>query len=401
MPTNEQVVEAQKGVIDTVSALATSGKLSPLQSDKFIDFVIDLMQLQGNVRVARFSNEEMYIDKIGVGRRVAMPAAEGQDPGVRRGVTTSRVTLKPVEIMVPVELTDTVKEINLEGDSFEDHALKIITTQLGNDSEELQWNGDTVGHAVIQSDIYPGGSSTLHVKDSYLALLDGILRLADTNTHVVDLSGLQVGSTAFSKCINAMPAKFKRSRRDMRFMVSIDTEQNYREKLGGRATALGDDAIQGDKPMKSFGIPVMSFPLFPHRPRIVQHIVLPSTTAVALRYKGVENVVVHVSTLDATPTAALLLTTDYVLDAAAGTVARSGGGSAIADGATVKVTYDALPQIVLTHFKNIVVGIGRDIRIEKDRDIFKRVNQYAITFKMAVAFEEPDAVVKGINLANG
>lgn len=396
---NEQVVDSAKAVIDTANTLASQGKLAPKQADKFIDFVVDLMQLQGNVRVIRFTNEEMYIDKLGVGRRVAMPAVEGKDPGLRRGVVTSRVTLKPVEIMVAVEMTDTVREINMEGASFEDHVLKIITTQLGNDSEELQWAGDTVGVAAVESDIVPGGGSG-YIKDSYLALLDGVLRLADTNTHLVDLSGLQVGSTAFSKLINAMPAKFKRSRRDLRFMCSIDTEQNFREKIGGRATALGDAALQGDTPMKSYGIPVMSFPLFPHRPRIVQHVTLNGTTAVSLRYKAIENVVVTRYTLDAAPESAYVLDTDYSLNTTTGTITRI-GSAGISDGQVVKVSYDALPQIILTHMKNIVVGIGRDIRIEKDRDIFKRANQYAITFKMCIALEEPDAVVKGINLSVG
>ena len=47
---------------------------------------------------------------------------------------------------------------------------------------------------------------------------------------------------------------------------------------------------------------------------------------------------------------------------------------------------------------NIIIGIGRDIRIEKDRDIFKGVNQFAVTVKAAVEFEEITAVVKVINV---
>jgi hypothetical protein len=47
------------------------------------------------------------------------------------------------------------------------------------------------------------------------------------------------------------------------------------------------------------------------------------------------------------------------------------------------------------------VGIGRDIRIEKDRDIFKGVNQYAITAKVSVQFEELTAIVKVRNIGLG
>jgi len=50
---------------------------------------------------------------------------------------------------------------------------------------------------------------------------------------------------------------------------------------------------------------------------------------------------------------------------------------------------------------NFIIGIGRDIRIEKDRDIFKGVNQYAITAKVSVNFEEDSAIVKIRNVGTG
>jgi hypothetical protein len=86
--------------------------------------------------------------------------------------------------------------------------------------------------------------------------------------------------------------------------------------------------------------------------------------------------------------------TDYTFDGTNGTIVRT-GGSAIGSGDVVKVTYDANQQIILTHQNNYIVGIGRDVRIERDRDIFKGVNQYAITAKVAVEFEEATAIVKG------
>ena len=63
------------------------GKLNPAQSDKFIDYVIDETVLKDNARIVRFRNEPLDIDKIGVGKRVAVAKAEASDPGVRRGIT--------------------------------------------------------------------------------------------------------------------------------------------------------------------------------------------------------------------------------------------------------------------------------------------------------------------------
>ena len=83
-----------------------------------------------------------------------------------------------------------------------------------------------------------------------------------------------------------------------------------------------------------------------------------------------------------------------------GSAYRAGGG-AIADPTTVKVTYRSAPQMILTHKQNLIIGIGRDVRIEKDREIFRGVNQYAITTKVAVQFEELSAIVKVKNIGTG
>lgn len=393
---NEELV--QKAIV-TTDAIAASGKLNPQQANKFIDYVFDLTGLKNAVRTVKFSPEELHIDKIGVGKRVAVPASEAVAPSVRRGVNTSRVTLKPVEIMVPFEIGDTFKEINIEQEQVEDHIIKMMATQLANDLETLYIEGDALGRADLESNLLEGGSTTLYIKDTYLALFDGWLRKADS-ANIVDLAGQNVGTNVFSKMLNAMPAKFKRDRANLRFSTSLDLEQNYRERVSTRATAEGDKALGSIAPLTPFGVPLVPFPLYPYKYREVEHVTLNATTAVTLRRTNISNVVVTASTLAGVPTAKYVNDTDYDLDLAAGTIARDAGG-AITDGQVVKVTYDALPTVLLTHMQNLIIGIGRDIRIEKDRDIFRRANQYAVTLKAACEIEEVTAVVKGVNVGTG
>lgn len=389
---NEELI--RKAVV-TTDALAASGKLNPAQSDKFIDFVIDETVLKDNARVVKFRNESLDIDKIGIGRRAAFPKAEAQDPGLRRGITTSKVTLTPKEIIVPFEIGDLFKEVNIEGDGAEDHIIKLMATQLANDLEELYIVGDTVGPAILEGDFKDGGSQTEFVKDSYLALQDGWSRLADA-ANIVDAQGANIGLSVFGKMLRAMPTKFRRNKNNLRYFLSPDLWQLYLEKLATRATNLGDQAAGGGQ-HGPFGVRAVEVPLWDFTPQVVEHVVLNGTTQVALRFKPVSNVVVTTSTLGKTPEAAFVTVTDYVVDTAAGLINRTGAG-AIGDGDTVKVTYSANPQILLTHMNNFIVGIGRDITIEKDRDIFKGVNQYAITAKVSVQFEELTAIVKGKNI---
>lgn len=396
---NEELVEKAAIVADD---LASAGKLNPAQSDRFIDFVIDETILKDNARVVRFRNESLDIDKIGVGKRVAVPKAEAADPQVRRGISTSKVTLTPREIMVPFEIGDNFRELNIEGDQVEETIIRLMATQLANDLEDLYINGNTLGPGVLQGDILDGGSTTQYVKDKYLELQQGWSELAE-GANIVDAAGQNVGLSIFSRAIRALPTKFRRNMSQLRWFMSPDLWQLYLEKLSTRATNLGDSAVGGGGGSPGpFGVMAVPTPLWGFQPPVTEHIVLNGTTATALKNAPVSNVVVLPDTLDSTPTTAFVegAGNDYILDAAAGTIARD-GASTIGDGATVKVTYDANPQLLLTHMNNMIVGIGRDIRIERDRDIFKGVNQYAITAKVSVQYEELTAISKVKNIGLG
>jgi hypothetical protein len=186
---NEELV--QKAVV-TADALAASGKLNDAQSDRFIDYVVDESALKNNARIVRFRNENLDIDKIGIGSRVAMPKAEAQDPGLRRGVNTSKVTLTPREIMVPFEIGDVFRDINIEGDQVEDHIIRMMAAQLANDLEELYIIGNTLGPAITEEEFKGSGSTTQYIKDTYLALQNGWQEIAD-NGGIVDAEGANVG----------------------------------------------------------------------------------------------------------------------------------------------------------------------------------------------------------------
>jgi len=77
MPISNQ--ELVKKTISAMDALATNGKLNDAQAMRFIDYVIDETSLKGNVRIVRFRNENMDINKVGIGTRVAVPKNEARD----------------------------------------------------------------------------------------------------------------------------------------------------------------------------------------------------------------------------------------------------------------------------------------------------------------------------------
>jgi hypothetical protein len=67
--------------------------------------------------------------------------------------------------------------------------------------------------------------------------------------------------------------------------------------------------------------------------------------------------------------------------------------------ATVGAEQKDVSDLLLTHPKNIVVGMSRNISLEVDKDIRERKFIIVLTAKMDALFEEEDAVVKAINIA--
>jgi len=395
--TNEQIIE--KAVI-TTDALATAGKLSPKQSDQFIDYVIDLTMLKGQVRVVRFSQETMQIDKIGVGTRVTVPKSEASAPQIRRGVTTSKIELTPKDQMTPFEISDNFPDQCIEGEKVEDTVTRLMATQTGNDLEELCITGDVLGPARVEADLLEGGHATDVIKDSFIAQFDGWLRVADGG-NIYDAEGNDISSSIFSRMINRMPTKFRRVRPNLRFLASLDHEQLHREKVGARQTQQGDVANQSQTPLTPYGVPLIGIPLLESEPRVVKHLVfVAAPDTVSLGYAPIgTTVVITATTLGSTPTTPMVegAGSDYTVDRTNGTITSVGGG-ALNAGGTFKVTFETAGQLLLTDFQNLIMAIGRDIMIESDRDIYRGVTQFAITTRLSVNIEEVTAIVKGINI---
>lgn len=379
--------------------IAAAGKLQPDQANKFIDFVVQETMLDKNARVVRFKPETHEINKIGLATRVAMPKSEAADPRRRRGITTSKVTLSPQVIAVPFELSDEFLEVNLEEEQVEDHIVQMMARQFANDLEELYINGHALGPAAIENDLYPPGSTTEYILDDYLALFDGWLELSE-GANVVDFGGQNIEPDVFSRMLNAMPSKFRRDKRNLRFFCSTELEQRYRLAVSGRATAGGDAALEGMGNLKPFGVELVPAPLLPDSPTWVEHVTLTGTTPASLSFDPIVagSVIVSTSTLATSSSeAAYVEGTDYSVDLVNGTVTRIASGS-IGSGDVVKVTYDTQSQVLLTHNSNFILGIGRDIKVEQGRDIFKGANQWIMTAKVSVQFEELTAIVKGKNI---
>jgi len=402
MRPNEDFVDVKKAAITSADALASAGKLNPQQVREFRDTVIDLSAIKGHCRVVKIEGSTWELSKIGVGKRAMVAASEAKDPGIRRGVSTSKITITPSRVMLPFEIGDEFKLENVEGVPVERRILRMFGAKFANDSEELYIEGDTLGYAQLENFMLDNGSSTKYIKDTFLALQDGFLKLA-RGTNDSDAASANIGLSVFGAALRKMPIRFRRDPSKLRFFCAPDIAQLFQERVASRGTSLGDQAMTtAAGKLAPFGVPLVPLPLLPSQPRIVEHLTLPDGIAVSLKYAPVSSVVALPSALAGTPTTPYTegAANDYTLDATAGTITNNAGGN-IANNAVVKVSYLAGPQMILTHEQNFVIGIGDDIKIEKDRSIYRQVDQYAISAKLGVGIEDTDAVVLVKNLALG
>lgn len=308
--TNQEVI--QKAAI-VLNDLNTAGRLNEEQSTAFIRMLIDQPTIMGEARTVHFNGDRKKLEKIGMGQRVLHGAEENVAlaDGKQTKPSFDKVSLECKEFIAEIEITDDTLENNIEGTSIEDTIMNLLAQRVSLDIEELIINGNT---------------SILPATDDFLSVLNGIRKQAVS--HIVDWNKAGVSKEMFKAAKKAMPAKYRRAGRDMRFYVSDDIEIEWIDALANRTTGQGDATLLSGTVPPAYGIPV----------------------------KGIA------------------MLTEY-------------------NAGTTEVPV-MVSDAILTHPQNVVIGISRDIRVEADRDIRRRVNFIVLTLKMDVKFEEEDAVVK-------
>lgn len=170
--------------------------------------------------------------------------------------------------------------------------------------------------------------------DSFLALQDGLQVQANDDGHVYDHEGEPVNRELFKNMVKNMPSQYKRSLSQMRFMSSTNTELEWRDTLAQRGTSLGDTAQTSRNEIPAYGCPLMRVATIPEQ---------------------------LTETIDSEEV-------------------------------------DGLSYVILTHPKNVVYGVHKDIMLESDKDI--DAGEYIIVarYNVNIKFMEPDAVVIGKNV---
>lgn len=185
------------------------GLLTPEQSNKFIDYMFDATVMLKDSRTQRMRSEVAEIDKIAIGQRLIRAATEAVDTGENAGVTFSKISLTTTKIRLDWELSRESLEDNIEGANLEDHIARLMSTQFGNDLEDVAINGDTTS------------------SDKTLKIFNGWYKLALAGAHVVDAGGAPLNLSVFNQALKAMPRVYMQKRLDLKFYTGSNSIQDY------------------------------------------------------------------------------------------------------------------------------------------------------------------------------
>jgi len=255
MPSNQNLI--QKADLALSDLANNGGLLTPEQTDRFIQVLMDSPTIINRARVVTMNGPQKKVNKIGFGSRVlrratsATPLADNQ----RAKADLGQITLNTKEVIAEIHLPYDVLEDNIEGGNIgagmgssagglQDTLVQLLGGRAALDLEELGILGDTLSG------------------DDYLNLTDGFLKRA--TGHIVDAQGATLTKDIFKQSIKAMPDKYLRVRSDLDFFVSVDNETEYRDTVANRVTGLGDAALVTAQALSAFGSQISAAPLMPN-----------------------------------------------------------------------------------------------------------------------------------------
>ena len=230
------------------------GLLNTEQVKQFITDTVDSSSILKQIRVERDIATTRQLNIMNLEGRLMHKPTEDTEPAddKLRKPTFSNRDLSPVEAMLPV---------NVSLDWFEQNIMKAnakallqaeISKEAGNELVDLLWNGDT---ADVSGDA------------PFLNIVDGVFKKLGADTDKVYFTrGASVDwkGVVFPGLVKLLADRYKANRNGLVLLTSFDGEEEYRDQLADRATALGDTYLTEGKGARFKGIPVEAVPFLPY-----------------------------------------------------------------------------------------------------------------------------------------
>lgn len=243
-------------VSNKASVLATQtfnkAILNPEQAGKFIREVTRDQVVLAEASVPTMRSHTKNLDRVTLDGRV-LHSGYDEDGYTRVLTDDEKVKIKTwqnqlvaVKLKTQAEIEDDELEDNIEGKTFVNTLLSLMGEGISDDMEvwALGANKDEIDRD----------------DDDLLSTTTGWLHRSAYNVYDHEIEDGEDVEALFKAMLELIPKKFLKNRNAFRFGVPFEYEDLYRDMLAARATGLGDETIQGFRPLTYRGIPVKHVP---------------------------------------------------------------------------------------------------------------------------------------------
>lgn len=236
----------EKADLALADLTAEGGELVPDQAQRFIRLMIKQAKIVRMSNVPTMKRAKQHIETIRFSNQVLQAATEATALPTSKRVRPdmTKVTLDVKEVIGETRHTYTAVEDNIEQGTLRTTVMQEFTRAAGRDVEKLVLRGDT-------------GSA-----DDYLALIDGMIAAATTNTSAKSPKGKLVHND-FVDILRTMPEEFREDEDQLKFITSVGATDDYRASLAARATSVGDEMLASQRVLRPLDIELIKVPLMP------------------------------------------------------------------------------------------------------------------------------------------
>lgn len=223
----------------TTGDFSAGGLLNRQQFQEFFREVQAQAQILNQVRFEDVDAPKGQIDKIGVGERLLRSATEATS-GSLNSPDTGKVDYDTEKVELPWEVSVETVEDTIEGEGTADTLVELFANQMSVDLEDLGANGDSAD------------------ADAFVGIADGWVTFAenDTDTNTYDHQNAEIDKGLFKDLKMALDPRFRRDASNLRWLMSEDQKEEYKDYLTDRSTSAGDAMLMTGQEPTPLGIPI-------------------------------------------------------------------------------------------------------------------------------------------------